>query len=101
MLEAFKQRGYQVIRNKRYTGDGGIDGKVILHGEIWLIQAKRYSGYINPAHVSAFLSACEYHQCRGFFIHTGKTGTGLRGELNRSDNIILLSGDKLIRFLSV
>src|SRR3546814_11160707 len=30
LLEAFERRGHRVIRNRRYTGDGGIDGEVII-----------------------------------------------------------------------
>lgn len=40
ILETFEQRGYKVKRNTRYTGDGGIDGRVWLDGDLFLIQAK-------------------------------------------------------------
>ncbi|WP_349949896.1 restriction endonuclease, partial [Escherichia coli] len=29
LLEGFEAHGFRTIRNKRYTGDGGIDGQVI------------------------------------------------------------------------
>lgn len=34
ILEAYELRGHKVKRNHRYTGDGGIDGKVWLNGEL-------------------------------------------------------------------
>ncbi|HIG4575661.1 TPA: restriction endonuclease, partial [Klebsiella pneumoniae] len=43
LLEGFERRGFEVIRNRRYTGDGGIDGRVKIDGQTWLIQAKRYT----------------------------------------------------------
>ncbi|HCJ0405636.1 TPA: restriction endonuclease, partial [Klebsiella variicola] len=46
LLEGFERRGFEVIRNRRYTGDGGIDGRVKIDGQTWLIQAKRYTSYI-------------------------------------------------------
>ncbi|MDS6629808.1 restriction endonuclease [Klebsiella variicola] len=30
LLEGFEAHGFRTIRNKRYTGDGGIDGQVII-----------------------------------------------------------------------
>lgn len=101
LLESLEQRGYQVIRNKRYTGDGGIDGKVIMHGETLLIQAKRYRGFISLQHVRDFESLCEKNQCKGIFCHTGKTRPELRKALNQSDRLILISGQKLIQLLTV
>ena len=41
LLEGFERRGFEVIRNRRYTGDGGIDGRVKIDGQTWLVQAKR------------------------------------------------------------
>ncbi|EPO2651139.1 restriction endonuclease, partial [Klebsiella pneumoniae] len=42
LLEGFESHGFRTIRNKRYTGDGGIDGQVIIGKHRYLIQAKRY-----------------------------------------------------------
>lgn len=33
LLEGFERRGFEVIRNRRYTGDGGIDGRVKIDGQ--------------------------------------------------------------------
>src|SRR3546814_1841072 len=54
LLECFERRAIQVVRNRRYTGDGGIDGKVKICGWVWLVQAKRYADTIRPEHVEAF-----------------------------------------------
>lgn len=54
LLWAFKFKGFKIKRNKRYTGDGGIDGQVFKDNIHYLIQAKRYSGYINKKHLEEF-----------------------------------------------
>jgi restriction system protein len=74
ILTALKQRGYKIKRNKRYSGDGGIDGQVIIKDHSYLIQAKRYANHINPAHVQSFALLCKRRGKRGLFVHTGKTG---------------------------
>ncbi len=58
--------------NKRYTGDGGIDGEVIIGKYRYLIQAKRYRGHIALQHVQEFEKLLKRHNCRGLFCHTGK-----------------------------
>jgi restriction endonuclease Mrr len=60
LLEAFERRGHRVIRNRRYTGDGGVDGEVIIDGQRWLIQAKRYRDAIKPEHVREFAHALRH-----------------------------------------
>ncbi|MBC0551478.1 restriction endonuclease, partial [Escherichia coli] len=45
------QQGMTVIHNPCYSGDGGLDGQVVINGERWLIQAKRYGRTIRPAHI--------------------------------------------------
>jgi restriction system protein len=48
LLSAFERQGLSVVRNASYSGDGGLDGQVIIDGEHWLIQAKRYSRAVSP-----------------------------------------------------
>lgn len=100
LLYTFRQRGLKTYRNKRYTGDGGIDGKVRIDGKVYYIQAKRYQEYINLQHVIEFNELCKRFNKKGFFIHTGKTGeaAGKIGR-NESSNIQIVSGQKLIDFL--
>ena len=100
LLYTFKKRGYKIYRNRRYTGDGGIDGKVRIDGKIFFIQAKRYHQYINLQHVIDFNNlCCKYHKF-GFFMHTGKTGEASRKiENSNCSNIQIVSGQTLINFL--
>lgn len=94
VLTAFERRGVRVIRNKRYTGDGGIDGRIVLDGEMVLIQAKRYSGAINPVHVAEFARICQRQGMRGIFIHTGCTGAGSRAAAPRG--VVIVSGQHML-----
>ncbi|WP_454883056.1 restriction endonuclease [Sphingomonas oryzagri] len=88
LLTCFERRGHKVIRNHRYTGDGGIDGRVVLHGRIWLIRAKRYASVIRPEHVQSFAAMCPaaparfVHSCRsdGCDEPCGSDGCSRRGD---------------------
>lgn len=97
LLDAFKARGFKIIRNARYSGDGGVDGRVIIQGHTFFIQAKRYDGYIKPADVRALNELCKAHDTFGLFIHTGKTGPAAKGY--NHDRIGIISGDSLVSFL--
>lgn len=99
LLLAFKKRGFKVIRNHRYTGDGGIDGMVVLPSKQKIaIQAKRYQNYINIQHVQRFYYDLYYKGCAGgYFIHCGKTGKGVYQDMPKT--IKLISGQKLIDLL--
>lgn len=100
ILDSFAKKGYKVIRNKRYTGDGGIDGKVIIDGDVCLIQAKRYKGLINPKHVREFEELCKKSNVSGFFCHTGRTSKNLMSEIKKTSYTVLVSGDRLIELIT-
>lgn len=100
LLEAFERGGHRVIRNRRYTGDGGLDGEVIIDGERWLIQAKRYRDTIKPEHVRDFAQLCAIRQQRGLFIHTGRTGGMSRTVVDRATGIEIVSGQRLLALLT-
>lgn len=100
LLESFAMRGHKVVRNRRYTGDGGLDGRVTIGGQTWLIQAKRYASAIRPEHVEAFAILCRRHGAPGLFIHTGRTGGLSRNLLDRHQHIELISGERLLAFLT-
>lgn len=100
LLDAFKAKGFNVVRNKRYTGDEGIDGVVWKNGTKYLIQAKRYKGHINVKHVTEFIALVESHKCHGFFCHTGKTGPKSKQVVQNYGNITILSGQSLIDLIS-
>ena len=77
ILSLFERDGFWVLRNRRYSGDGGLDGRVYLPGGIgWVpVQAKRYGSYIQVQHVHAFCSLMTRKKYKsGIFTHTGKTG---------------------------
>lgn len=101
ILDALELKGYEVIRNSRYTGDGGIDGQVRVNDQLYYIQAKRYQGYIQAAHVAAFAQLCEHNNVKGLFVHTGKTRPGTRQTLHENERLTLVSGKKLISLIMV
>ena len=98
ILAAYEKQGHRVIRNKRYTGDGGIDGKVMLGGHLHLIQAKRYRGHISRKDLVEFTQLCESQRSYGLFIHTGKTGKETR-QYAHSGPVTVISGEQLIRLM--
>jgi len=96
ILTALKDSGLKIKRNKRYTGDGGIDGKVVINGAMTLIQAKRYKGHIAAQHVTEFEGICRRRGCKGLFVHTGRTGKQARA--NRND-VDIISGQRMLNLL--
>jgi len=100
ILTALKKNGHKIKRNKKYTGDGGIDGQTIINGRIYLIQAKRYSSYINPAHVQSFAAICRRRGKRGLFVHTGKTGAK-SWQIAKKSNLEMISNKRLLKMLTV
>ncbi|EIA9097383.1 restriction endonuclease, partial [Escherichia coli] len=100
LLLAFERRGMRVIRNSRYSGDGGLDGQVLIDGERWLIQAKRYGRTIRPSHIDDFGELLRREGCRGFFVHTGRTGPASRARLVLWPDIELVSGQRLLKLLN-
>lgn len=97
VLSGAELAGHKVRRNARYTGDGGIDGMVEIAGCWHLIQVKRYSSAIDPAHVAAFNRLCEMRRMPGLFVSFGRTGPKSRSACG--PQIRILSGDGLIRLL--
>jgi restriction system protein len=100
LLLAFERQGLKVERNASYSGDGGLDGKVFINGECWLIQARRYSRAISPGHVREFDALLSRAGQRGFFIHTGRTGQMSRAVCRTSSRLKIISGQNLLRLLS-
>lgn len=100
LLDAFEAAGVTVIRNKRYTGDGGIDGQIYYEGRRIPIQAKRYKQHINKAHMEAFTEVTARRKAPfGIFIHTGITGKGSSEVAHGSIPILIISGDRLVRLV--
>lgn len=100
LLLAFERLGYRIKRNPRYSGDGGLDGQVWIGGQHFLIQAKRYSGAINPQHVADFACLLKQRDTRGLFIHTGRTGAKSRAEAGETAYLHIISGQTLLALLA-
>lgn len=94
VLYSFSRIGYQIRRNKRYSGDGGVDGRMERNGRRFYLQMKRYSGHIQMAHVQDFSTLCRRYRRHGVFVHTGRTGAGSR-EAAADGNVDIVSGRKL------
>lgn len=99
LLTCFKEAGVRIKRNKRYTGDGGIDGKIWLKRKKVLIQAKRYKGHIKKQHVVDFDELCRHKKLKGLFIHTGSIGKHTQAFLNNSDCVGCIGDEQLIRLI--
>jgi restriction system protein len=100
LLTTYEKKGYRIERNKRYTGDGGVDGAIYdLQGRKILIQSKRYSGFVRGEHLMEF-SKIVYRKkaFMGYFIHTGKTSAKNLQSIKFS-NIEIISGNKLIELI--
>jgi len=99
LLTVLQKRGYRIERNKRYSHDGGIDGKFYDGENLFLIQAKRYTAHIDPKHLKEFQQKIFIHKAKGgLFIHTGKTGQTARNEY-RDGQIKIISGQKLVELI--
>jgi restriction system protein len=102
VLSALEDAGVFVLRNKRYTGDGGIDGRCWLLGAGWrmhVVQIKRYDAAITPSHVAAFARLVRQGRwAGGLFVHCGRTGPMSYLALRGAD-MELISGDTLLRLL--
>lgn len=99
LLSLFKENGCRITRNKRYTGDGGIDGKFKYKGKSYLVQAKRYSNYIKSTDVEKFSQLCRDKHVRGLFIHTGKCGRGSKEIADNNPNIMIITPEELVVFI--
>ena len=99
VLSAMAKYGYKIKRNRRYTGDGGIDGQVKIDGDWCLIQCKRYSNYINNKHLTEFIDLCERKGCKGLFVHSGRTGKKCLVSISSSVDVKIISGSGLLRLL--
>lgn len=99
LLTCCQEQGWQIQRNFRYSNDGGVDGRITIKGDLYLLQAKRYTGHIKLEHIRDFHSVIEKERAAGgFFIHSGKTGQVSKKLLDEL-GIKLISGQRLINFV--
>lgn len=99
LLSLFNESGCKIKRNKKYTGDGGLDGKFKFKGKWYFIQAKRYSNYIKSTDVEALAVLCRKKKVKGLFIHTGKAGKGSLEIEKKNDNIMIITPEDLVQFI--
>jgi restriction system protein len=100
VLTAIENSNIYIVRNKRYSGDGGIDGIFKLKQGKVLVQCKRYGGYINNQHVLELTQLVkEKKYYFGVFVHTGKTGDKSKGIMKVEKNILFISGSILVELL--
>lgn len=100
VLCSFELAGTFIVRNLRYSGDGGIDGRAWIPGYGWCgIQSKRYGGHICSDHVAKFGSTLA-QSCLdlGFFVHCGRTGSAAYQHL-ADRRIVLVSGQRLVALI--
>lgn len=73
ILTTLKAKKYRIKRNKKYTGDGGIDGRYKNKiFESWkYIQIKRYKNNIPSYMIYDFNELCLKHKTFGLFIYIG------------------------------
>lgn len=100
ILTALKRRGLKIRRNRRYTGDGGVDGRFWIDGSPFLIQAKRYRGKVDGRQVGPFSKVCARHGAQGILVHTGKTDPWARRLERENDDIEIVSGDAMLALLT-
>jgi len=100
VLCSFEAAGAFIVRNRRYSGDGGIDGRAWVPGSGWCaIQVKRYGGHICRNHVATFgatLTRSRFDQ--GLFVHCGRTGSTVYQHLT-DRRIVLVSGQSLVALI--
>ena len=99
VLTAFRRKGFSITRNRRYSGDGGVDGRVAIDGKEYPVQCKRYKSHIDRRHVEDFSRLCLREGNDGYFVHTGKTGKGSRERAEVFGNVMFVSGDKLLTLM--
>ncbi len=100
VLLLLKERGLLIRRNRRYTGDGGLDGRFRFAGKKWIfIQCKRYKGHIRRAHLYQFISLCVKHDTLGLFVHTGPVGKALH-YASLDSPVELVGGARLLALLN-
>ena len=100
VLSALEDAGLFILRNRRYSGDGGIDGVVWTPTHGWIaVQAKRYRGHIDLQHVFEFKQAIRRGSFDGgLLVHTGRSGKGVREAICHGA-VTLLSGDGLLSLI--
>lgn len=100
ILSVIEDSNIRVYRNRRYTGDGGVDGMIKIKSGKVSIQCKRYKSYINNKDVQELSQKVRKDKhYLGLFVHTGKTGDKAKETLKIENNILFISGSLLINLI--
>lgn len=104
VLLQLKRKGASIVRNTRYTGDGGIDGQYrYKRNQAWcVVQAKRYGEdqSIKLSDVKKFEQLCQRRRTSGLFITTGKSSANIDRIFEQSSAMCLVDKRKLLEFFS-
>ena len=96
LLHAFEDAGFEISRNAKYTGDGGIDGRFCVDGRKFLIQAKRYSSWVSTAHIHQLDALAKKDGSLAVFCHTGKTRKQTLDTYKAHERVMIISGERLV-----
>jgi restriction system protein len=89
----------EITRNKRYTGDGGIDGVIKINGVIVAIQAKCYTNEIVTSDVLKLQTdMAKVGATYALFVHTGRTRPATWTK-TKDSNVFIVSGASMIALL--
>lgn len=99
LLSALEEGGFRIRRNRQYTGDGGVDGRLeAKDGTHVLVQAKRYRSHVRPRDVEEFAGRVGSSDASiGLFVHTGRTGP--ESHRRKSNHVQIVSGSQLVEML--
>lgn len=100
ILTELARRGLPIVRNASYSGDGGVDGRFRLDGQMWFIQAKRYARHVKEPHIWAFEAICQKAKVKGIFVHTGRTPERVKALARQAGCVRVISGDELLQLFS-
>jgi restriction system protein len=98
ILDAAEAAGHRIRRNRAYTGDGGVDGEIMVDGIWHLVQTKRYQKTISPQHVADFAALCVSRRQPGLFVHCGRTGP--KSRLNATSQVRFVSGSAITALIT-
>lgn len=98
-MSALEDAGALVLRSRRYTGDGGVDGRCWFP---WAglrtiaVQVKRFDAAVTPNDVRDFCAVViDRGYAGGIFVHCGRSGPKTYDAL-RGRPVQLVSGQRLL-----
>src|SRR5690606_21245490 len=97
ITECLKGQGNQIRKLRRVSGDGGIDGMVMLNKRWHIIQAKRYANPVSAGIVQEFLQLCIEKRMPGVFVASSGFTAPARRLADRQARLTLWDGVSLVR----